>query len=135
MASEPLKTGTEALGTKVIQIRVENTRTRLQCWNGMDGLPQESAGLPLRHCIIDVLNKNIQYVRDLKAVDGSSIMVNLPVLIIGDGMVVQAMESKLKVIWGLHWTGATRYIDVYMNDTDPQFLFSKRSLCIILPSQ
>jgi hypothetical protein len=134
LAKPPLKTGCEAIGTKVTQVRVQNTRTRMQCWNGTDGVPKECAGLPFRHALIDLRNKSIKFVEDLEAVDGLSIMQNLPVILIGNLYVVVAMKEKLYQFWGPAREDINRIVDVYTNESDTQFTYARRALCLMLPT-
>ena len=132
LAKPPLQTGVEAIGTKVTQVRVSNTRTRLQCWNGQDGVPKECAKLPFRHAIIDLIGKNLKYVDDLTAVDGLSLMLPIPVILIGDYAVQVAYQTKLHDLWGAAREDSCRFIMIFTNENDPQYL-ARKCMCILLP--
>lgn len=134
LAKPPLKTGSEAIGTKMIQVRVQDTRTRMQCWNGTDGVPKECAGLPFKHAVIDLRNKSIKFVEDMEVIPGLSLMQNLPVCLIGNLYVVVAMKEKLYQLWGPAREDVSRIVDVYTNEADTHFMYARRALCLMLPT-
>ncbi len=134
LAKPPLQTGVEAIGTKVTQVKVQNTRTRLQCWNGQDGVPKECAKLPFRHAVIDLLGKNLKYVTDLTSVDGISLMLPLPIMVLGTYDVVVAYREKLHEFWGTAREDSTRFIMIFTSENDPQYNLARKCMCICLPT-
>lgn len=134
LTSPPLRTEVEAIGLRLTQIRVENTRTRLQCWVAGDGVPKESASLKFRAALIDLTDKSNKFIEDMKSVDGLAVMLNLPVMILGAREVVSLMRAKLMELWGAARVDVCRLIDVYHGESDAEYTMGKLVLCMMIPA-
>ena len=135
MASPPMRTVVEPVGLKVTQIRVDSLHTKMQCWNGTEGMPSESAALKYKYCVIDLMGKSLKFVHDLPTLDGHQLMIRLPVLVLGEPLVVAACVTKLFALWGSTWMGTTRTIDVWTTEPDHHYNYSHRQLTVLLPSE
>ncbi len=72
-------------------------------------------------------------IESMTVVPCRGMVLELPVIVLGGGRQVGLLLEIIDKDLGREWGGVKRYIDMYMAGDDPQWMWSKRRLCLILP--